>query len=270
MHERPQYRHRRPPHHVATCRDVISRYPIQNTGQLAGRLSRRSYGCFSTASLAAMTGWERNFSAEKYALIVTELRDRLLSAEVLSNEKSLVFVESTALQIRKILELIAYLSVLVNADKLNHKERAEYHAGKIVDSLDEKTTIHYPFPSRMIHPSRPDDQPVLIPLGYKNALSQSEFKKTYQSCGKVLHAQHPLKQKGDPHELFLNHKRTLGRLKGLLERHTIGIRRAANMYTFLHVEIDFSNDENTRESTIREYNTRIFSEQQLLQIFATR
>jgi hypothetical protein len=63
------------------------------------------------------------------------VRDRLLSAEVLSNEKNLVFVESTALQIRKILELIAYLPTLVNAEKLNHKERTEYHAAKIVDSL---------------------------------------------------------------------------------------------------------------------------------------
>ncbi len=214
-----------------------------------------------------MTVWVRNYSVEQYAHIVTELRDRLLSAEVLSNQKNQVFLESTALQIRKILELIAYLSVLVNAEKLNHKERGEYHAGKIVDSLDEKTTIHYPLPSRMIHPSNPNDQPVLIPRGYKNALSQPEFKVTYQLCGRVLHAQHPLKKDIDPDEVFLNHKRTLGKLKFLLKSHTIGIKKAEDRYTFLHVEIDFSNDEKTKESTIREYNTRIFSEQQLLELF---
>lgn len=214
-----------------------------------------------------MIGWERNYSAEQYAHIVRELRERLLSAQVLSGEKNLVFVESTALQIRKILELIAYLSIIVNADKLNHREKTEYHAGKIVDSLDEKTTIHYPLPSFMIHPSRPDEQPVLIPRGFKNALSQSEFKETYKSCGKVLHAQHPLKEGIDPHEVFLSHKQTLGKLKFLLESHTIGIKKAADMYTFLHVEIDFSNDEKTKSSTIREYNTRILSEQQLLELF---
>ncbi len=214
-----------------------------------------------------MTDRVRNFSAEQYSQIVSELRDRLLSAQVLANEQNLVFVESTALQIRKILELIAYLSILVNADKLNHKERTEYHAAKIVDSLDEKTTIHYPLPSRMVHPKTPDDSPVLIPRGYENALSQSEFKETYKSCGKVLHAQHPLKARIDPNEVFQGHKRTLEKLKCLLGSHTIGIKRAADMYTFLHVEIDFSNDENTKASTIREYNTRIFSEQQLLQLF---
>lgn len=105
----------------------------------------------------------------------------LLSTELLANEQNRVFVESTALQIRKILELIAYLSILVNADKLNHKERAEYHAAKIVDALDEKTTIHYPVPSWMVHPQTPDDSPVLIPRGYKNALSQSEFKEVYKA-----------------------------------------------------------------------------------------
>lgn len=214
-----------------------------------------------------MTDWVRNFSAEQYAQIVSEVRDRLLSAEVLSNEKNLVFVESTALQIRKILELIAYLSTLVNAEKLNHKERTEYHAAKIVEALDKKTPIHYPLPSWMVHPSSPDESPVLIPRGYKNALSQSEFKATYQACGKVLHAQHPLKPEIDPHKVFLGHRQTLKKLKELLASHTIGIRKASDKYTFLHVEIDFSNNEATKESTIREYNTQIFSEQQLLQLF---
>lgn len=50
------------------------------------------------------------FSKEKYATIVSEIRDRILSAEILANEKNRVFIESTSLQIRKILGLIAYLS----------------------------------------------------------------------------------------------------------------------------------------------------------------
>lgn len=214
-----------------------------------------------------MTGRVQKFSAEQYTQIVSEVRARVLSAEVLANEQNLVFVESTALQIRKILELIAYLSVLVNADKLNHKERVEYRAARIIDLLDEKTTLHYPFPSRMIPPQTPDESPLLIPLGYKDALSQDEFKKTYNACGKVLHAQHPLKERIDLDEVFQWHKTTLEKLKGLLERHTIGIKNAADMYTFLHVEIDFSGNENAKASTIREYNTRIFSEHQLLKMF---
>ena len=212
----------------------------------------------------------QTFSKEKYTLIVSEIRNRILSAEVLANEKNAVFIESTALQLRKILELIAYLSVLVNAEKLNHKERAEYHASKVVDALTEKTTIFYPLPSRMIHPSNQTEQPVLIPLGYQHALSQESFREAYKFCGSVLHAQHPLKKDLNIEAVFKKNKEILERLKALLQHHTIGIMRQPNKYTFLHVEIDFSNNENTKPSIIREYHAHIFSEAQLLEIFNAR
>jgi len=144
----------------------------------------------------------KSFSKEKYTLIVSELRDRILSAEVLASEKNVVFIESTALQIRKILELIAYLSVLVNAEKLNHTKRSEYHASKVVEALTKKTTIFYPLPSHMIHPSSQTEQPVLIPLGYQYALSQDNFREAYKFCGSVLHAQHPLKKDLNIEEVF--------------------------------------------------------------------
>ena len=77
-----------------------------------------------------------NFSKEEYLLVIGEIRERVFSAEVLSKEKNVVFIESTALQIRKILELIAYLSVLVNIEKLNHREKNEWHAKKIIEALN--------------------------------------------------------------------------------------------------------------------------------------
>ncbi|WP_188006236.1 hypothetical protein [Vibrio cholerae] len=70
------------------------------------------------------------FNAETYLKIICEIRDRIHTAESLSEVENLVFIESTSLQIRKVLELVAYLSILVNGDKLNSKERNEYHAKK--------------------------------------------------------------------------------------------------------------------------------------------
>jgi hypothetical protein len=217
--------------------------------------------------VSSMGDLMQSFSMGKYSLIISEIRDRFLSAQVLSHEKNVVFIESTALQIRKILELIAYLSVLVNAKKLNHDERSEYHASKIVNALTNKTTIFYPLPSLMYHPSTPNEQPHLIPLGYEKALSQADFHESYKFCGSVLHAQHPLKKDLDIEAVFKKNNEILNRLKVLLQSHTIGIMNQPNMYTFLHVEIDFSNHEKTKPSTIREYNTHIFSEQQLFEIF---
>ena len=207
------------------------------------------------------------FSKEKYATIVSEIRDRILSAEIFANEKNRVFIESTSLQIRKILELIAYLSVLVNSEKLNHKQRNEYHASKIIDFLVERTTVFYPLPSHMIHPSEESEQPVLIPLGYKNSLSQIEFREAYKLCGEVVHAQHPLKADLNIQQVFLKNNEILAKIKSLIQSHTIGIQKSKDRYTFLHVEIDFTNHEAPKPSFIREYNTQIYSEEQLLDIF---
>lgn len=211
----------------------------------------------------------KKFPINQYADIVKEIRERILSAEMLSDEdKNLVFIESTSLQIRKILELIAYLSVLANNEKLNHNNRKEYHAEKIINTLTEKTTIFYPFPSHIFPPSNNNEQPVLIPIGYQYALSQDDFKKVYSKCGKILHAQHPLKSKVNIEEYVRENKITLNKLKEQLSRHTIGIRHDTNKYTFLHVEMDFTNNNNTKPSTIREYKTHIFDENQLKMIFS--
>jgi hypothetical protein len=134
----------------------------------------------------------QNFSTDQYSLIVKEIRERIFAAEILSNKKTLVFIESTSLQIRKILELIIYLSVLVNNEKLNHKNKNEWRPEKIIKTLNEKTTIFYPLPSYMIPANNSKEQPTLIPLGYKYALSQGELIDAYKMCGKNLHAQHPL------------------------------------------------------------------------------
>lgn len=211
----------------------------------------------------------RAFSSDQYSLILNEIRERMYSADILSNQDSLVFIESTSLQIRKILELIAYLSVLVNNEKLNHREKNEWHPNKIIEALKKKTTIFYPFPSHVVMPRKDNDQPVLIPFGYNNALSQADFVNAYNTCGKNLHAQHPLREKTNNKQVFAENKMVLKKLKGLLERHTIGIRHGTNKYTFLYVEIDFTNSDASKPIIIREFKTNIFDENKLKAIFNT-
>ncbi|ALS34842.1 hypothetical protein PTRA_b0347 [Pseudoalteromonas translucida KMM 520] len=210
----------------------------------------------------------QNFSTEKYSNIVTEIRDRIQSAGVFSEQNSAIFIETTSLQIRKILELIAYLSVLVNQDKLNHKDRGEWHAKKIIENLSNKTTVFYPLPSHIIYSQDNASQPVLIPQSYENSLSQSDFIKVYKRCGEVLHAQHPLKEILDIEIIFSENKDTLQRLRNLLQNHTIGIKHESNKYTFLSVAIDFTNDEKTKPSYIKEIKANIYNEQELISIFS--
>lgn len=211
-----------------------------------------------------------SFSPEEYSRTMREIHQRIYSAETLAQQKNVVFIESTALQIRKILELIAYLSVLVNADKLNHKEKHEWHAQRINLLLSEKTTIYYPLPSRMFVPDNdPTGEPVLIPFSYSGRLSQSDFADAYTKCGKVLHAQHPFKETVDIESYYISNKSVLKKIKGLLENHTIGIRHNSNKYTFLHVECDFSNSEISKPIFIKEYKAHIYDEKDIVDIVST-
>lgn len=85
-----------------------------------------------------------------------------------------------------------------------------------------------------------------------------------------MHAQHPLKEELNIEKYFIENKNILDRIKGLLQNHTIGIRHEANKYTLLYVEMDFTNNEDTQPTTIREYKTHIFNESQLKAIFNTK
>jgi hypothetical protein len=208
-----------------------------------------------------------DFSIEKYQAALTEIRERLLAAEILSKHESVVFIESTALQVRKILELIAYLSLLVNEEKLSHKEKNDWHADRIINYLISKTTIFYPLPCRIIAPQSQEEEPVLIPLSTKLALSQADFNSAYSNCGKILHAQHPFKDEIDFRRFSDGNKEALRKIKNLLHSHVIAIRHDSKKYTFLSVEFDFTNGEDSRPTVIQEYKTRIFDEAQLKSLF---
>lgn len=209
------------------------------------------------------------FLPEKYLETLREIRQRIFSADVFSQQKNVFFIESAALQIRKVLELIAYLAVLVNAEKLNHRQKEEWHAQKINEFLAQKTTIFYPFPSKIVCNNNPSREPVLIPFGYAGKLSLVDFAEAYKRCGEMLHAQHPFRNEIDIEGCYQLNKSTLKKIKSLLESHTIGIRHGSNKYTFLSVEFDFSNSETSKPTTIREFKTHIYDESELVKLFSS-
>lgn len=208
-----------------------------------------------------------NFSIDIYQSVLMEIRERLFSADILSKKENVVFIESTALQIRKILELISYLSILVNSEKLNHKEKNEWRAPKIIETMASKTTIFYPLPSRVIAPREKESEPILIPLSTRCALSQADFIDAYGNCGKILHAQHPFKDEVDFRRYFLENAQVIQRIRNLLQNHVIAIRHDYDKYTFLAVEFDFTNNEDTRPTFIREYKSYILDEIKLKNLF---
>lgn len=211
-----------------------------------------------------------NFSKEAYAAVLQEIRERLYSADIISKKDNVVFIESTALQIRKVLELIAYLSVIVNVDKLNHDQRNEWHAARIIEALKAKTTIFYPLPAKVMSSEHTRRGPAIIPLVSKYVLSLDEFLEAYSRCGKILHAQHPLKDEADYADFFKSNKKILDKIRELLRNHVIAVRQDSTKYTFLNVEFDFGNSENSKPTILREHRAEIFNEVELTQLFAER
>jgi len=198
-----------------------------------------------------------------YQVVMNEIKNRIFSAEILSNEReNAIFIEATTLQIRKIIELIAYLSLVLNREKVNRKIRNKFQANLIINAISDKTKIFFPFPSYIIPPNKDNKEAILIPIGYKNSLSQNQIIDIYKKCGKILHAQHPYEIEIDFKQYKLENKIILNKLKNLLQNHTIGIKHENNRYTFLYVTMDFSK-ENPQPTVLREYKTNIFSEEKL-------
>ena len=102
-------------------------------------------------------------------------------------------VESVCLQIRKILELIALASLVANKaeyEKQREKFRTDWHASRILKTLDKVNPNFYPCPTRQV--IDPETNQVVevksIPTGY---LTRAEFEVLYDKCGGILHAHNP-------------------------------------------------------------------------------
>ena len=193
---------------------------------------------------------------EKYLYIMDELRNRIIFAENLSKEKNKIMIESTALQLRMVLELISYLFVVVNQDKFNNKEKQNWSPSVFIDNLKDKISIFYPTPCYLFE----DDigEPTVIPRGFRHSLNISELKEAYKIYNNALHAFHPFKSKKiSLEELLILNKNILSQSKELLSDHLITIKESDNLYSFLHTRIDFNSTKETNPTYIKQYKVNI-------------
>lgn len=175
------------------------------------------------------------FSPEEYSETLKEIHHRKFSADAFSRKQNVVS------------------TVIVNAEKLNHREKSEWHAQKINELLAQKTTIFYPFPSRMnVFNSGPSRELVLIFFGYTGKLSPVDSAAAYKMCGEILHAQHPLRKEIDIEGCYQMNKPALKKIKAPLASLTIGIRHDENKFTFLFFVFDLSSSEASKPTLMCE------------------
>ncbi|MDE0447509.1 MAG: hypothetical protein OXH96_12625 [Spirochaetaceae bacterium] len=131
--------------------------------------------------------------------------------------------ECVALQIRKILELIALASLVANKAEyaaMHAKFEEHWKAKEILDNIREINPKFYPVPT-MQHRREDgifDNQPVKT--GF---LTADNFKTLYDQCSKLLHVRNPFSKKaaGDAKRFLKDAAQWMNRIRVLLNHHEI-------------------------------------------------
>jgi hypothetical protein len=135
---------------------------------------------------------------ETYAKLMKEIKARMAVVEFFLSGKGHALyepptLECVGLQIRKILELIAFGSLAANKDiysAIYAKFSKEWHAGELLQNIKKVNSDFYPVPVI----EEPSPQP-----GVKSHLremtdgflSQQEFVEVYGRCGSLMHSANP-------------------------------------------------------------------------------
>jgi len=141
-------------------------------------------------------------------------------------------LESICLQVRKILELIALGSMVVNKEEFSkyHKDfHAHWHGGRILKNLHKINPNFYPKPVMEVPSSNPKIKSELINIE-SGFLTESDFVKVYEKCGKILHAENPFGVKTDYSWYEKQIIDWMNKIVKLLSIHNITLLNDPNMY----------------------------------------
>lgn len=143
-------------------------------------------------------------------------------------------LESIYLQFRKILELIALGSLVVNRNQVEkHKQKFDtwWHAERILADIKKVNPEFYPKP---IQDSAGNANRKTIPYAIKpineGFLTRDKFAKLYDECGGILHAVNPFGNKVDYSKYEKVMTNWLKRIMILLNSHTIRLLNDENLY----------------------------------------
>ncbi|MEA3587295.1 hypothetical protein J6I75_02870 [Pseudidiomarina sp. 1APP75-27a] len=176
---------------------------------------------------------------DKYRALLIEIkrRTKVVDAFLLQKTHAVYVpttVESACLQIRKILELIAFGSLVANLDEFSkqHKKFSKYwNASLMLKDMERVNPDFYPNPIiqrkseeagvYMKWDDRPDDY-----------LTKEKFVKVYEKCGAIMHSDNPFGSKVDYdyYQDSLPEWRT--EVVNLLNAHTIKLVGDRNLYLF--------------------------------------
>ena len=174
---------------------------------------------------------------EQYCSVMEEVKKRdLVIRAFLSNRSRTLYkattLECICLQFRKILELIALGSLVVNKHEFSkyHSDFHRYwHGGRILNDLERINAEFYPRPIKETPHAGPNIKSdwTDIKTGY---LTKRMFINVYEKCGKILHADNPFGSRTDYSYYEKQAPEWLEKTIRLLNSHIIRLSNDKNLY----------------------------------------
>ena len=132
------------------------------------------------------------------------------------------------LQLRKVLELIAFGSIVMNKDevaKQDAKFRQRYNAKYILNDIKQIHPNFFPVPL----PSWREKLDFMQGLT-EDSLTEDEFVELYEHCGGILHARNPYRAEIDYNKEYQNVITYVAKIVNLLNVHLINLYECPDVY----------------------------------------
>lgn len=172
-----------------------------------------------------------------YLDLMHEVKRRHLSLNKVYDEPHRVMfkaivVDHCYLQIRKILELIAFSVLSANQHALiaiQQGRSRDYHADKVLRSIERKFGAVYPRPIHQHMEPRPGVRADFVDLT-DGFLTRGEFTALYDECGNVLHGRNPFRKPLDLDYYWPRIREWSAKIRNLLNSHLATIVNDPHMY----------------------------------------
>ena len=131
--------------------------------------------------------------------------------------------ESVALQIRKILELIALASLAANRSEYAKRRREfwkDWRAKSILTTLQKANPHFYPKPNKQVV-DQETGRVVSLQDITSGFLTKDDYIDLLNACSEILHADNPFAQKKDPRAFLKSVPTWMEKIRRLLNHHTI-------------------------------------------------
>jgi len=131
----------------------------------------------------------------KYCELMEQVKGRIRFIDLFLSRLAIdaVALESMGLQVRKILELVAFGSLVANrnAYTMVHSGFAkDWNAGELLKKLEKVNSDFYPIPITELPPEKEGTKSKWVPRD-RDYLAKEDFTEVYGRCGALVHAANP-------------------------------------------------------------------------------